>query len=79
MPIARELLSRFEFTRNKKTPFPSITISINVLYCAKEVSQSQEPFRCIDIYNRKASDALWVHHRCPTVGPKLSMGCVLID
>ena len=35
---------------------------MNVLYRNKEVyPQIDEPFRCIDIYNRKASGPLWVH------------------
>ena len=35
---------------------------MNVLYHNKEVYQQiDEPVRCIDIYNRKASVALWVH------------------
>ena len=35
---------------------------MNVLYRNKEVyPQIDEPFRCIDIYNRKASVPLWVH------------------
>ena len=35
---------------------------MNVLYRNKEVyPQIDEPFRCIDIYNRKASVPLWVY------------------
>ena len=35
---------------------------MNVLYCNKEVyPQIDDPFRCINIYNRKAFVALWVH------------------
>ena len=35
---------------------------MNVLYCNKEVyPQIDDPFQCIDIYNRKALVALWVH------------------
>ena len=51
----------FELSREKNPPFPSTTISMNVLYRNKEVyPQSNESFQCIDIYNRKASVALWV-------------------
>ena len=35
---------------------------MNVLYRNKEVyPQIDDPFRCIDIYYRKACVALWVH------------------
>ena len=37
MAIAKEILDMFEFSRNKKKPFPLITISINALCRNKEV------------------------------------------
>ena len=70
MPIAKEILSMFEFSRNPK-------IALSVYNHFNECALSQERsvptdqhmnkhFRCIDIYvliesHRKASVALWVH------------------
>ena len=57
MYIVKEiLLSMFEFNQNKKkTHFPSITISMNVLYRNKKVyPQINKPFQCIDINSSKA-------------------------
>ena len=59
MTIAREILNMFEFSRNKKNAF---SIEIVILYRNKEVyPQINEPFRCIDMCNRKPSVVLWVH------------------
>ena len=49
----------FKFSRNQKNTF---SIEIVILYRNKQVyPQIDEPFRCIDIYNRKASVVLWLH------------------
>ena len=73
MPVARELLSMFEFSRNHKTHFPLILM--NVLHHNKEVyPQINKPFRCIDIHNRKAYIALWVHPFTHVDGLSLDYG-----
>ena len=59
MPIAKEILNMFEFSRNQEN---TLSISMNPFYRNKYVyPQGDEPFRSIDTYNRKASVALWVH------------------
>ena len=59
MTIAREILNMFEFSRNQKNAFST---EIVILYRNKEMyPQIDEPFRCIDMCNRKASVVLWVH------------------
>ena len=45
---------------------------MNVLYRNKELyPQIDEPFRCVDIYNRKASVPLWVHPFRVTKKPRV--------
>ena len=57
MPIVREILNMFEFSRNSK-----IAISMNTLHRKEKVyPQIDKAFRCIDTYNRKTAVALWVH------------------
>ena len=57
--MASEILNMLEFSWNQKNTF---SIEIVILYRNKEVyPKIDEPFRCIDIYNRKASVVLWVH------------------
>ena len=62
MPIEKEILNMFEFSRNKKnTIFVDTNFDEYPLSQQRSVTQIDEPFRCIDIYNRKASVPLWVH------------------
>ena len=63
MPIVKEISSMLELSRNRKNSFSvNNPILMNVLYRNKEVyPQIDTPFQCIDIYNHKASVALWVH------------------
>ena len=55
MPIEREILNMFEFSRNSK-----IAIAFDSHF-DEDTSQIDKAFRCIDTYNRKTSTALWVH------------------
>ena len=61
MPTEKKILNMFEFSRNQKNTF-SVDTHFNEAPLSQQISvQSNEPFICIDIYNRKASVALWVH------------------